>query len=116
MTVDVVIPEIGESITEGFLAEWSQPDGSVVAVEDVLLVLETDKITMNVTAERAGRLEILVEEGSTVEVGQVVARIDTDAAGKAPPADKAEEGSKKPPPSKRPPLPRRAISPGCHPR
>jgi len=94
MTVDVVIPEIGESITEGFLAEWSQSDGSVVAVEDQLFVLETDKVTMNVTADHGGRLEILVAEGETVEVGQVVARIDTDAAEEAPPTDKAEKAEK----------------------
>ncbi len=84
MAVDVKIPEIGESITEGFLAEWSQKDGAAVAAEEALLVLETDKITMNVTAEVAGRLEILVAEGETVEVGQVVARIDPDAAGDSP--------------------------------
>ncbi len=73
MAVEVKIPEVGESITEGFLAEWSQPDGAVVAVEDPLLVLETDKITMTVNAEDAGKLTILVAEGETVEVGQVVA-------------------------------------------
>jgi 2-oxoglutarate dehydrogenase E2 component (dihydrolipoamide succinyltransferase) len=80
MAVEVKIPEVGESITEGFLAEWLQADGAVVAVEDPLLVLETDKITMNVSAEHAGALQILVAEGETVEVGQVVATIDTDAA------------------------------------
>jgi 2-oxoglutarate dehydrogenase E2 component (dihydrolipoamide succinyltransferase) len=78
MAVEVKIPEVGESITEGFLAEWSQPDGAVVAVEDPLFVLETDKITMTVNAEHAGKLEIMVAEGETVEVGQVVATIDTD--------------------------------------
>ena len=62
MAVDVKIPEIGESINEGFLAEWSQQDGAVVEAEAPLLVLETDKITMNVTAEVAGRLEILAAE------------------------------------------------------
>ena len=56
MAVEVTIPEVGESITEGFLAEWLQSDGAVVAVEDPLLVLETDKITMNVNAEHAGKL------------------------------------------------------------
>ncbi len=84
MTVDVKIPEIGESINEGFLAEWSQADGAVVEAEAALLVLETDKITMTVTAEVAGRLEIMAAEGDTVQVGQVVARIDPDAAGDAP--------------------------------
>ncbi len=79
MAFEVKIPEVGESITEGFLAEWSQSEGAVVAVEDPLLVLETDKITMNVNAEQAGRLHILVAEGETVQVGQVVATIDTGA-------------------------------------
>jgi pyruvate/2-oxoglutarate dehydrogenase complex dihydrolipoamide acyltransferase (E2) component len=81
MAVEVKIPEVGESITEGFLAEWSQPDGAVVAVEDPLLVLETDKITMTVNSKHAGRLQIMVAEGETVEVGQIVATIDTDVTG-----------------------------------
>jgi len=101
MAVDVKIPEIGESITEGFLAEWSQKNGAAVAAEEPLLVLETDKITMNVTAEVAGRLEILVAEGETVEVGQVVARIDPEAAGDSPaPTQKepAEPPAAPPPP------------------
>ena len=89
MAVEVKIPEVGESITEGFLAEWSQPDGSVVAVEDPLLVLETDKITMTVNAEHSGKLTIMVAEGETVEVGQVVATIDTDVTGAAMPAEPA---------------------------
>ncbi len=84
MAVDIKIPEIGESITEGFLAEWSHPDGAVVEAQAPVLVLETDKITMTVTAEVAGRLEILVAADETVEVGQVVGRIDPDAAGEAP--------------------------------
>jgi 2-oxoglutarate dehydrogenase E2 component (dihydrolipoamide succinyltransferase) len=83
MAEEVKIPEVGESITEGFLAEWLQPDGAVVAVEDPLLVLETDKITMNVNAEHAGKLTIKVAEGETVEVGQVVASIDTSVAPEA---------------------------------
>ena len=86
MPVEIKIPEVGESITEGVLVEWSVSDGALVAVEDQLLVLETDKITMNVTAENAGRLKILVAEGETVEVGQVVGTIDTAAA-----ADAADE-------------------------
>ena len=88
MAFEVTIPEVGESITEGFLAEWSQPDGAVVAIEDPLLVLETDKITMNINAEQAGRLHILVAEGETVQVGQVVATIDTDVTA---PADRDEK-------------------------
>jgi 2-oxoglutarate dehydrogenase E2 component (dihydrolipoamide succinyltransferase) len=100
MAVEVKIPEVGESITEGFLAEWSQPDGAVVAVEDPLLVLETDKITMTVNAEHAGKLTIMVAEGETVEVGQVVASIDTDVtaavAASEPAAARAPEAVEDP--------------------
>ena len=92
MPVEIKIPEVGESITEGVLVEWSAGDGAMVAVEDQLLVLETDKITMNVTAENAGRLKILVAEGETVEVGQVVGTIDTEAAADQP-AKTAEQPS-----------------------
>jgi 2-oxoglutarate dehydrogenase E2 component (dihydrolipoamide succinyltransferase) len=91
MAVEVKIPEVGESITEGVLVEWSQADGAVVAAEDPLLVLETDKITMNVNAEQGGRLKILVAAGETVEVGQVVATIDPSAAGEAQPSAEPTE-------------------------
>ncbi len=98
MPVEIKIPEVGESITEGVLVEWSAVDGAMVGVEDQLLVLETDKITMNVTAEQAGRLKILVAEGETVEVGQVVGTIDTEAAAEAPakPDDQSSPGPREP--------------------
>lgn len=105
MPVDVKIPEIGESITEGFLAEWSQADGAVVAAEDPVLVLETDKITMTVTAEVGGRLEILVPAEETVEVGQVVARIDPDAAGEAAAAKEPATAPERPTPPAAPGAP-----------
>jgi len=100
VAVEVKVPEIGESITEGILVEWSKSDGAVVAVEDPLFVLETDKITMTVNAEEAGRLEILVAEDSTVEVGQVVATIDTDVtaekAAEPQPAEEPAESTEEP--------------------
>ena len=79
MAVEVKIPEIGESITEGILVEWLQANAAMVATEDPLFVLETDKITMTINADHAGRLMILVETDETVQVGQVVATIDTEA-------------------------------------
>src|SRR5512136_2323396 len=78
MPINVTIPEVGESIKEGVLAEWSRADGDLVARDEPLLVLETDKITMNVNAAQAGRLKILVPAGTTVQIGQTVATIDTD--------------------------------------
>ena len=108
MAVEVTIPEVGESITEGFLAEWSKQDGDIVAVEDPLLVLETDKITMTVNADVAGRLKITVAEGETVQVGQVVGTIDTDVAPEELPErpEKPEDEPARPPePRSEPPAP-----------
>jgi len=113
MPIDVTIPEVGESITEGILAEWSKADGDLVARDEPLLVLETDKITMNVNAEEAGRLKILVAEGEAVQVGQKVATIDTDAAGEAPaaPAEPQREAPPAEPAAKPEPAPAPAAPP-----
>jgi len=80
MSAEVKIPQVGESITEGLLVEWSRKSGDVVAVDDPLFVLETDKVTMTVNAEHAGRLEVLVPAGEQVSIGQVVGRVDTSVA------------------------------------
>ncbi len=90
MSVEIRVPEVGESITEGILAGWERQAGDYVKVDDPLYVLETDKVTMTINSEQTGRLEILAQEGETVKVGQVVATIDTEAkaaaAGEAEPA------------------------------
>jgi len=86
MLLEVKVPEVGESITEGLLAEWCKADGDWVEAEEPLLVLETDKITMTVDAEAAGQLKIVVPEGATVQVGQVVGTIDPEAEPRAVPA------------------------------
>ena len=77
MIVDVKVPEVGESITEGILAGWLKEDGELVQAGEALFELETDKITLTVEAQEEGRIALLVQEGATVGVGQVVARIDT---------------------------------------
>ena len=89
MLIEIKIPEIGESIAEGILVEWLQPEGAAVAADDPLFMLETDKITMNINAEHAGRLSILVGADETVQVGQVVGTIDPEAAGDRPAAPPA---------------------------
>ncbi len=96
MATEITIPTIGESITEGFLAEWLKADGDWVAAGDEVLVLETDKVTMNVTADGSGRLKRGVETGETVQVGQVVGTLeqgDKPAAAAAPTAVEAEAGA-----------------------
>lgn len=71
------------------MIEWFKQDGQVVAKDDVLFELETDKITMQVEAEASGRLRVAVAAGSTVEIGQVVASIDTEDAAEIPEEIKA---------------------------
>ncbi len=97
MIIDVKVPHVGESITEGVLSTWTRADGDIVQREDQLFELETDKITMPILAEQAGRLSIQVKEGSTVAIGQVVATIDTaaveSAEGGAPSAPDAAKGA-----------------------
>ncbi|VTU00275.1 dihydrolipoamide succinyltransferase : Dihydrolipoyllysine-residue succinyltransferase component of 2-oxoglutarate dehydrogenase complex OS=Singulisphaera acidiphila (strain ATCC BAA-1392 / DSM 18658 / VKM B-2454 / MOB10) GN=Sinac_6537 PE=3 SV=1: Biotin_lipoyl: E3_binding: 2-oxoacid_dh [Gemmataceae bacterium] len=83
---EVVVPRAGESISEGTLNRWMKPDGAFVKVDEPLFELGTDKATQEVAATAAGVLKILVAEGETVQVGAVVAKIDTDA--KAPAAAK----------------------------
>ncbi len=80
MAFEVQIPPLGESVTEGTISRWAKKDGEAVRPDDVLLELETDKAGMEIAAERAGVLRILKPEGATVNVGDVVARIEDGAA------------------------------------
>ena len=91
MATDVVVPNLGESITEGTITTWLVEVGEAVAIDQPLLELETDKVTAELPAPKAG---VLVEkrfaDGDDVEVGAVVGVIDETAAGKvAKPAAKA---------------------------
>jgi 2-oxoglutarate dehydrogenase E2 component (dihydrolipoamide succinyltransferase) len=73
--LDIQIPDLAESVTEGDLAQWLKKDGETVKKDEPILELETDKATVELAAEASGKLEILVEAGSTVHVGDVVGRI-----------------------------------------
>ncbi|MFW5936923.1 MAG: biotin/lipoyl-containing protein, partial [Desulfosalsimonas sp.] len=84
MKVDIKVPEVGESVKEALLAEWYKSDGDAVEKDELLFVIETDKVTLEVPADESGKLEILVEAGETVEIGKVVGRIDTAAAAQQP--------------------------------
>jgi 2-oxoglutarate dehydrogenase E2 component (dihydrolipoamide succinyltransferase) len=103
MPINVTIPEVGESITEGILSEWTKADGELVARDEPLLVLETDKITMNVNAAQSGRLKILVAAGTTVQIGQTVATIDTDVQAEPPAAPVTRPAAPTPPTPAPPP-------------
>src|SRR5262245_6364869 len=81
MAVEVKVPPVGESVQEAMIHKWRKAAGEFVKRDEVLMDLETDKATVEVTAEAEGVLEVLRNEGDTVAIGEVVARIDT--AGKA---------------------------------
>jgi 2-oxoglutarate dehydrogenase E2 component (dihydrolipoamide succinyltransferase) len=77
MTTEVKVPTLGESITEGTLAQWLKKAGDTVAVDEPIASLETDKVTVEVPAPVAGVIaDTAVAEGDTVEVGAVIAHID----------------------------------------
>ncbi len=104
--VEIKVPEVGESITEGTLVEWLAEDGALVEVDDGLFELETDKITLTVTAEAAGRLSIGVEEGATVQIGQVVGTLqpaDGEQAAAAAPAETPAAPAREEGPAPHPP-------------
>ncbi|MEM9984242.1 MAG: biotin/lipoyl-containing protein, partial [Bacteroidota bacterium] len=81
MIVEIKVPSPGESITEVEIEAWLVEDGAVVEMDDELAEINSDKATLTVNAESGGVVQILAAEGDTVEVGQVIAKIDTEAAG-----------------------------------
>ncbi len=88
--VDIIMPQMGESVMEGTVIEWTKKIGDTVEVDETLLEIATDKVDSEVPSPEAGILvEILVEEGETIEVGKPIARIETDAASAASAMDQA---------------------------
>ncbi len=86
MIIDIIVPTPGESISEVQIASWLVENGAGVAKDMEILEVDSDKATLSITAEASGKIEILVEEGETVDVGSVIARIDTDAKVEIPEA------------------------------
>ncbi|MBT8799223.1 biotin/lipoyl-containing protein, partial [Microbacterium flavum] len=106
---DVVLPELGESVTEGTVTRWLKQVGDDVAVDEPLLEISTDKVDTEIPSPVAGTLqEILAAEDETVAVGAVLARIGSGAApaASAPAAPAAE-----PAPAAEAPAPAAAAAP-----
>ncbi len=93
MTTEIRVPTLGESVTEATIAQWFKKAGDEVAVDEPLVELETDKVTIEVPAPAAGVLsEILVKDGETVEVGALLGAIGEGlAVAPAPVAPAAPE-------------------------
>jgi len=88
MAIEVKIPAVGESITSGVVSVWHKKNGEFVNEGDALFTLETDKVSTEIVAEKAGLLETRVPEGEEVKIGEVVATIDDS---RPPPEQKKEE-------------------------
>src|SRR5271167_4262109 len=87
-TIDVVTPAAGESVTEGTILEWHVKVGDFIKADDTIVEISTDKVDVELPSPASGTVsEILVEEGETVTVGQVIARISINGA--APTAEAA---------------------------
>ena len=89
--IDVVMPQMGESIVEGTLTKWLKKPGEHVDRDEPLFEISTDKVDTEIPSPTAGTLsEVLVEEGKTVSINKVVARIEEGGNGRAPRPKAAE--------------------------
>ena len=126
MAIELKVPTVGESITEVQMGEWLKGEGDSVARDEVIAKIETDKVTVDLTAPNDGVLsQIKVKKGQTANVGDVIGTIEEGAAGaakpkaaeptKAEPAKaepaKAEPRKAEPPPEERPKSVRPTIPP-----
>ncbi|HEY1765265.1 MAG TPA: 2-oxoglutarate dehydrogenase complex dihydrolipoyllysine-residue succinyltransferase [Opitutaceae bacterium] len=122
MAIDVKVPPMGESISSGLLSKWHVKNGDRVKKDQPLFELETDKITSEGNAEADGVITLKAEEGATVQIGQIVATIDAEAAAAGPseakpPATKAQSEAPKPAPAPAPePSPKPAAPSGSEAR
>ena len=84
MAVELKVPPLGESITEAVVGKWNKKQGETVAVDEPIVVLETDKVTVDVPAPAAGALAaIAFKEGDKVRVGDVLGTIEAGGAASA---------------------------------
>jgi 2-oxoglutarate dehydrogenase E2 component (dihydrolipoamide succinyltransferase) len=99
MTIEIKVPALGESVTEATVGQWFKKPGEAVKVDEPLVELETDKVTVEVPAPAAGVLaEVSVAQGATVGIGSVLGSINEGAAAAAQPAAPAQPAAAPPPP------------------
>ena len=120
MAIEVKVPAVGESITSGVVSAWHKKSGEFVNEGDALFTLETDKVSTEIVAEKAGLLETKVSEGQEVKIGEVVATIDDSKQGataaqkaeKPPGKKESEEKKKEPKPDKKAPEQKAPVAAG----
>ena len=80
MIIDIVMPKMGESITEGTIIEWRKKTGDIVEMDEILLEIGTDKVDSEIPSPTAGTIvEILAKPNDIMEVGAVIAKVETDS-------------------------------------
>lgn len=91
--IEITVPELAESLTEGTIGEWLKKEGDFIEKGEAILELETDKVNIEVTSEHSGVIkELLFQPGDTVEVGQVIAKLAEGGSGEVTEeADDTEE-------------------------
>ena len=92
MSIQIKVPTVGESISEVTLVKWHKKDGEWADRDEVIAELESEKTTFELNAEQAGIIKIIAKEGDTLNIGDVVCSIDTDAA--PPPPDESGQAPK----------------------
>src|SRR5438552_9680419 len=108
---EIRVPTLGESVTEATIGRWFKKAGDAVAVDEPLVELETDKVTIEVPAPSAGTLgDIVAKDGETVAVGALLGQINDGAAGAATKPAAAPAKAAAPPP---PPPPSAAPAPAA---
>ena len=99
--IEIKIPSPGESISEVEIANWFVADGDIVEKDQDIAEIESDKATLTLVADEGGKIQILAQEGDTVEVGSVACTIDTSFAGKATTTSPAPEKAKEEKPAEK---------------
>lgn len=84
--IEIKVPNMGESIAEVTLSKWLKKEGDLVKMDEAICEFESDKATLDLPAEAAGKLHILVPDGSDLKIGAVIAQIDTAVTTGTPPA------------------------------
>ena len=82
MAIEIIVPTLGESVSDATVARWIKTTGDIVAADEPIVELETDKVTLEVPAPAAGQIgDIVAAEGTVVEVGAILARLKEGAGG-----------------------------------
>ncbi len=114
--VEVKVPQLSESVAEATLLQWKKKPGEMIAIDEILIEIETDKVVLEVPAPSAGVLTEIVEgDGATVAAEQVIARIDTDGKGPAATPAEAAPGATAPAPAPAASSPAPAPAPAAAP-